>query len=124
MAIALEPKVNEYLSLVMRLIFAFGISFELPVVMTLLARAGIATSEGMKKKRRYAILIAFVAAAILTPPDPLSQVGLAIPIIFLYEVSIYCAKLIERGREKRAQAEDNSKSVDPDETTQTAEEGP
>ena len=124
MAIALEPKVNEYLSLVMRLIFAFGISFELPVVMTLLARAGIATSEGMKKKRRYAILIAFVAAAILTPPDPLSQIGLAIPIIFLYEVSIYCAKLIERGREKRAQAEDNSVSVDPDETTQTAEEGP
>ena len=78
----------------------------------------------MKKKRRYAILIAFVAAAILTPPDPLSQIGLAIPIIFLYEVSIYCAKLIERGREKRAQAEDNSVSVDPDETTQTAEEGP
>ena len=108
-----EPKVNEYLSLVMRLIFAFGISFELPVVMTLLARAGIATSEGMKKKRRYAILIAFVAAAILTPPDPLSQIGLAIPIIFLYEVSIYCAKLIERGREKRAQAEGNSVSVDP-----------
>ena len=102
MAITLEPKVNEYLSLVMRLIFAFGISFELPVVMTLLARAGIASSEGMKEKRRYAILIAFVAAAILTPPDPLSQIGLAIPIIILYEISIYCAKLVERGQEKRA----------------------
>ena len=76
----------------------------------------------MNKTRRYAILIAFVAAAILTPPDPLSQIGLAIPIIFLYEVSIYCAKLIERGREKQAQAEDNSVGEDPDETTQTAEE--
>ncbi|PPR64731.1 MAG: Sec-independent protein translocase protein TatC [Alphaproteobacteria bacterium MarineAlpha4_Bin2] len=103
MAIALEPKVNEYLSLVMRLVFAFGISFELPVVMILLARSGIVSSEGMKEKRRYAILIAFVAAAILTPPDPLSQIGLAIPIIFLYEVSIYCAKLVERGKEKRTE---------------------
>ena len=123
MAIALEPKVNEYLSLVMRLIFAFGISFELPVVMTLLARAGIATSEGMKKKRRYAILIAFVAAAILTPPDPLSQIGLAIPMIFLYEISIYCAKLVERSREKRAHTDDDSEGVDPDEPPETAEEG-
>ena len=101
MAIALEPKVNEYLSLVMRLIFAFGLSFELPVVMTLLARAGIMTSDGMRKKRRYAILLAFVAAAILTPPDPLSQIGLALPIILLYEISIYCAILIERSRAKR-----------------------
>ena len=96
MSIMLEPKVNEYLSLVMRLIFAFGISFELPVVMTLLARAGIATSAGMKQKRRYAIVIAFIAAAILTPPDPLSQIGLAVPIILLYELSIYCAIIVER----------------------------
>jgi sec-independent protein translocase protein TatC len=111
MAIALEPKVNEYLSLVMRLIFAFGISFELPVVMTLLARAGLASSDGMKKKRRYAVVVAFVAAAILTPPDPLSQIGLAVPIIILYEISIYCAMLVEKGRAKReATAESGDKA--------------
>ena len=121
MAIALEPKVNEYLSLVMRLIFAFGISFELPVVMTLLARTGIATSEGMKKKRRYAILIAFVAAAILTPPDPLSQIGLAIPIIFLYEISIYCAKFVEREQEKRTTEEDGPFDGDRDDVAETEE---
>jgi sec-independent protein translocase protein TatC len=85
----------------MRLIFAFGISFELPVLLTLLARAGLATSEGMRKKRRYAIVSAFVAAAILTPPDPLSQIGLAVPIILLYEISIWCARMVERGKAKR-----------------------
>ena len=100
LAIQLEPKVNEYLSLVMRLIFAFGISFELPVVITLLARAGLATSDGLKQKRRYAIVLAFVAA-ILTPPDPLSQIGLAVPIILLYEISIYSAKMVERAAAKR-----------------------
>lgn len=102
--IELEAKVSEYLSLVMRLIFAFGISFELPVVLSLLVRAGLATSDGLKKKRRYAILIAFVAAAVLTPPDPLSQIGLAIPIILLYEVSIYCGMLIERQKRERDKA--------------------
>lgn len=101
LAIELEPKVNEYLSLVMRLIFAFGISFELPVLLTLLARAGLATSDGMRKKRRYAIVGAFVAAAVLTPPDPLSQIGLALPIIGLYEISIWCARLVERQRRER-----------------------
>ena len=106
LAIELEPKVDQYLSLVMRLIFAFGISFELPVLLTLLARAGLATSDGMRKKRRYAIVCAFVAAAILTPPDPLSQIGLAVPIILLYEVSIWCARLVEREREKREQEDD------------------
>lgn len=99
LAISLEPKVNEYLSLVMRLIFAFGLSFELPVVISLLARVGMVSTEGLKKKRRYAIVIAFIAAAILTPPDPLSQLALAIPIIILYEVSIVCARMIERSRE-------------------------
>ncbi|MEC7536134.1 MAG: twin-arginine translocase subunit TatC, partial [Pseudomonadota bacterium] len=112
MAIALEPKVNEYLSLVMRLIFAFGLSFELPVVMTLLARARIMTSDGMRKKRRYAILLAFVAAAILTPPDPLSQIGLALPIILLYEISIYCAVLIERSRAKREALDDSDSETE------------
>ena len=100
-AIQLEPKVNEYLSLVMRLIFAFGLSFELPVVITLLARAGLATPDGLRAKRRYAIVVAFVAAAILTPPDPLSQIGLAIPIIILYEISIWCARFVEKQKDER-----------------------
>ena len=93
--IELVPKVGEYLSLVMRLIFAFGISFELPVLITLMAKAGLATSDGLKGKRRYAIVLAFVAAAVLTPPDPLSQIGLAVPIIVLYEISIICARMVE-----------------------------
>ena len=100
LAIQLEPKVNEYLSLVMRLVFAFGLSFELPVILTLLTKVGIIGTAGMRKNRRYAIVIAFVAAAILTPPDPISQLGLAIPIILLYELSILCARLVEKKREQ------------------------
>lgn len=101
LAIKAVPRAGEYLSLVMQLIFAFGISFELPVVISLLAKAGMATSAGLRNKRRYAVVLAFVAAAILTPPDPLSQIGLALPIILLYEISILCARLIEK---KRAEA--------------------
>jgi len=99
--IQFEPKVNEYLSLVMKLIFAFGICFQLPVIMTLLARVGLATSAGMAAKRKYAIVGVFIVAAIFTPPDPLSQISLAIPIILLYEVSIYMAKIVERKRGER-----------------------
>ena len=101
--IQLEAKVNEYLALTMKLIFAFGICFQLPVVMTLMARAGMATSKGMAEKRKYAIVGVFVIAAIFTPPDPLSQLSLAIPIILLYEISIQLAKLAEKKALERQQ---------------------
>lgn len=102
LAIQLEAKVDEYLSLIMKLIFAFGLCFQLPVLMTLLARVGLATSAGMAAKRKYAVVAVFVLAAVLTPPDPISQISLALPILLLYEISIYMAKLVER---KRAQDE-------------------
>jgi sec-independent protein translocase protein TatC len=104
--IQLEAKVAEYLSLVMQLIFAFGLVFELPVVLTLMGRVGMISSQGLRDKRRYAIVLAFVAAAILTPPDPISQIGLAIPIIGLYEISIWSVRLVER-RRAEADAEDD-----------------
>jgi sec-independent protein translocase protein TatC len=110
--IQLEAKVNEYLSLVMKLIFAFGISFELPLVLTLLARAGMVTADGLADKRKYSIVMAFVAAAILTPPDPLSQISLAVPIILLYEISILAVRHLERKRAK-AEAQNDSGDDDP-----------
>ena len=113
MPIQLEAKVNEYLSLVMRLIFAFGICFELPVVMTLLGRIGIVSSKGMREKRKYAIVLAFVAAAVLTPPDPISQIGLALPTILLYEISIISVRLIEKKRREQ-QGEDADEDDDDD----------
>ncbi len=102
--IQLEAKVDQYLGLVMQLIFAFGICFEMPVVMTLLGRAGIINAEGMREKRRYAIVIAFVFAAVLTPPDVLSQISLAIPALLLYEISILCVRWVEKDRERAARA--------------------
>ena len=104
--IELEAKVNEYLSLVMTLIFAFGLCFQLPVIMTLLARVGLATSKGMAAKRKYAIVGVFIVAAIFTPPDPISQISLAIPIILLYEISIQMAKLVEKKRKEQEAAEE------------------
>jgi len=104
--IELEPKVGEYLSLLMKLIFAFGICFQLPVVMTLLARVGLATADGMAAKRKYAIVAVFIVAAIFTPPDPLSQLSLALPIIVLYEISIHMARLVEKKRAEREAVEE------------------
>ena len=94
--IQLEAKVNEYLSLVMKLIFAFGLSFQLPVVLSLLARVGVVDSQFLKERRKYVIVIIFTAAAILTPPDPVTQIGLAIPLLILYELSIFSVNIIEK----------------------------
>jgi sec-independent protein translocase protein TatC len=95
-AIELEAKVNEYLSLIMRLIFAFGISFQLPVILSLLARVGVIDSEYLRQRRKYFVVIIFAMAAILTPPDPITQIGLALPLLLLYELSIFTVKFIEK----------------------------
>jgi len=94
--IQLEAKVNEYLSLVMKLIFAFGLSFQLPVVLSLLARIGVVDSKFLRERRKYVVIIIFAAAAILTPPDPVTQIGLAIPLLILYELSIFSVNIIEK----------------------------
>jgi sec-independent protein translocase protein TatC len=94
--IQLEAKVNEYLSLVMKLIFAFGLSFQLPVILSLLARIGVVDSKFLKERRKYVVVIIFAAAAILTPPDPITQIGLAIPLLILYELSIFSVSIIEK----------------------------
>lgn len=102
LAMQLMPKVNEYLSLVMKLIIAFGLSFQLPVLLMLMARAGMVTSAGLAAKRKYAVVCAFAFAAILTPPDVISQIGLGLPIIALYEISIFAIRIVEK---RRAEAE-------------------
>ena len=104
-AIQLMPKVSEYLSLIMTLVFSFGLVFQLPVVTSLLIRADLLRTETLVDKRKYAIVLAFVVAAVLTPPDPMSQIGLALPTILLYEIAIYTGRLIEKGRDKQKAAE-------------------
>lgn len=101
-AIQLVARVSEYLSLIMTLLFAFGLCFQMPVVLTLLGRAGLVSSQGLKDKRKYAVVGTFAMAAVLTPPDPVTQIGLAIPTLLLYELSIISVRMIEK---KRAEAE-------------------
>ncbi|MBN9072580.1 MAG: twin-arginine translocase subunit TatC [Rhizobiales bacterium] len=115
--ISLLPKVSEYLSLIMTLIFSFGLVFQLPVVTSLMTRVGLLTAKGLAEKRKWAIVLAFIVAAVLTPPDPISQISLAMPTILLYEISIWTARLIERKRDQerieaeRKEAQSESREV-------------
>jgi len=108
--ISLLPRVSEYLGLIMTLIFSFGLVFQLPVVTTLMVRTGLLSAAALADKRKWAIVIAFIVAAVLTPPDPMSQIGLALPTIVLYEVSIWLARRIERRRAADAAAREKAEA--------------
>ncbi len=100
--IHLVARTSEYLSLIMALILAFGICFQTPVILTLLARAGFIDARWLVEKRKYAIVVVFAIAAVLTPPDIISQFALAVPTLLLYELSIYLVRVVERKRAKES----------------------
>ncbi len=110
--IQLEARVGEYLSIAMTLLFAFGLAFQMPVLLILLARVGVLTSAGLASKRRYAIILMFIFAAVVTPPDVVSQLSLAVPMCILYELSIIGARMVEKKREEEASADGNDTSAE------------